>query len=315
MPWIDATYRGVYAFDNGRTVTVHGMPLAPVVWTYNALDFVCQHAGCSHWRDVLHLNDNPDSWWSDTYRVPSLRDYFPKLLTLSDFQQQNQQQQLNPNHIPKLWDTVYRYAFHTPSTALADLTTPTAMIALLALVLVLRLVKAVTLPYCRSVGRRAAQRTHGAAWVTAPENQVRLTKFGEYVFRLVFHAAIAAYGLAYFYDQEWWQPGNTNAVFRGYPYHEIQPNMAWYYLMQAAYNVDALYSLLVLSLVVKVQSMMRSSRTSSSSSMWQSPIVIEWSPTVRGDFQEMMMHHVITNVLVIGSSFFRLSRIGSSKCK
>ena len=41
------------------------------------------------------------------------------------------------------------------------------------------------------------------------------------------------------------------------------------------------------------------------------PPRIAWKKTVRGDFREMFIHHVITNLLVIGSSFFRFTRVGS----
>jgi TLC domain len=76
-----------------------------------------------------------------------------------------------------------------------------------------------------------------------------------------------------------------------------------YYLLQAAYNVDALVTLLELSLAVQV----RVPRA------WahQSPVAIYWRPTVRGDFREMAVHHVITNLLIVGSSVCRLTRIGS----
>ena len=311
-----------YVFDNGRIVSLEGLPPAPIIWTYNALDCLCEYLGfCAHWRDALHLNDNPESWWSDTYRVPPLKGYFPPLVTFPEFLRKQQPFDSGVNHnytIPQLVHAAYRYAFHTPSTALGVLTTPTAAVVVLALVVWLRAGKALVLPWCRAVGRRAAHRTHGAAWVEA--NPVRITKFGEYVVRLVYHTTIAVYGLWYFHDKEWWQPGNTVVVFQGFPHHDIQPGMAWYYLMQAAYNLDALYSLMVLSFVVQLRSPLRPTTTakstsSSSSSLpnWQSPIVIQWSPMVRGDFQEMMVHHVITNALVIGSSFFRIARVGSSK--
>jgi hypothetical protein len=55
------------------------------------------------------------------------------------------------------------------------------------------------------------------------------------------------------------------------------------------------------------------STTSNDDTKWsfQSPVRIEWSDTVRGDFREMFIHHVVTNLLVIGSSFCRFTRVGS----
>ncbi len=43
----------------------------------------------------------------------------------------------------------------------------------------------------------------------------------------------------------------------------------------------------------------------------QSPITIGWSSDCRGDFQEMMIHHIVTNLLVIGSSYIRMTSMGS----
>ena len=112
----------------------------------------------------------------------------------------------------------------------------------------------------------------------------------------------------------------TIEVFRGYPHHSISPSMAWYYLLQSAYNLDALLTLLEMSFTIRLRSIMTppsatTKRSTSSSTTFkfpfQFPITIGWSPNVRGDFQEMFIHHIVTNALVIGSSMLRLTRIGS----
>lgn len=72
--------------------------------------------------------------------------------------------------------------------------------------------------------------------------------------------------------------------------------MTWLYLVQAAYNLEALVSLLVLSFQIQ----------------WNhSYPKIAWASTVRGDFREMAVHHVVTNLLVLASSYLRFTRIGS----
>eukprot|EP00543_Licmophora_paradoxa_P000594 CAMPEP_0202450002 /NCGR_PEP_ID=MMETSP1360-20130828/8662_1 /ASSEMBLY_ACC=CAM_ASM_000848 /TAXON_ID=515479 /ORGANISM="Licmophora paradoxa, Strain CCMP2313" /LENGTH=213 /DNA_ID=CAMNT_0049068111 /DNA_START=608 /DNA_END=1249 /DNA_ORIENTATION=+ len=71
--------------------------------------------------------------------------------------------------------------------------------------------------------------------------------------------------------------------------------MAWYYLIQAAYNLEALVSLCEISFRFD-----------------RKHLRFAWAPTVRGDFREMAVHHVVTNCLVLGSSYFRLTRVGSS---
>jgi TLC domain len=87
----------------------------------------------------------------------------------------------------------------------------------------------------------------------------------------------------------------TLHLFQDFPNHQVSPHMAWYYLIQAAYNLDALVSLLELSL-------------------HYDPVRqrVRWSPHVRGDFGEMFVHHVVTNLLIVGSSKCRLTRIGSA---
>jgi hypothetical protein len=113
--------------------------------------------------------------------------------------------------------------------------------------------------------------------------------------------------------------------------------MAWYYLIQSAYNVDAMLSLMELSFSMEwvnpfayssaleflekehvvddtqrkkeVLKLMVKSRFQTL--MWTPLFQIKWSPTIRGDFREMMAHHIVTNVLIFGSSFYRFTRIGS----
>jgi len=134
---------------------------------------------------------------------------------------------------------------------------------------------------------------------------------------LGYHFCISLYGIYFFLygggkGEPWWDFSwfsffgdkrtrmATLSLYDGFPYHQVKPGMAWYYLLQSAYNLDALLSLLELSFVVVWKS----------NSRFPFPR-IEWSPTVRGDFREMFVHHVVTNLLVVGSSYCRLTRIGS----
>lgn len=270
------------------TFDVTKYPPAPILWVTYGLDVLCWPLQCSHWRSLLvqrFTNNDSTPWWQ--VQVPSLFASLPKLLTYSEFVA------FSPSHHqPYSLESMRAYAA-TPSTSLGDLTSLPAILTLLVLVVCLRSIKAVVLPIFRDTGRRAGRSTHGPDWESS--NAERITKFGEYVFRLLYHSAISAYGLWYFWDKPWWN-GDTLSLFRGFPNHEIQPGMAWYYLLQAAYNVDALIALLELSFVLK---------------MYKGMPRIEWSPTVRGDFREMMVHHLVTNALVVGSSMCRLTRIGS----
>eukprot|EP00804_Cyclotella_cryptica_P021521 CCRYP_005833-RA/>CCRYP_005833-RA protein AED:0.26 eAED:0.26 QI:0/-1/0/1/-1/0/1/0/266 len=135
--------------------------------------------------------------------------------------------------------------------------------------------------------------------------------------------------------------GGTKNLWMLHPNHPVEPGMAWYYLVQCAYNVDALLSLILLSFTVEwvcpvtyssacyflgkdccigdmKQTRYNQIRSSGQKPQCDSEIILQtpllllkWSPTVRGDFREMMAHHIITNLLILGSSYFRFTRIGS----
>jgi hypothetical protein len=94
--------------------------------------------------------------------------------------------------------------------------------------------------------------------------------------------------------------------------------MAWYYIIQAAYNLDAIISLIKVSFAVQLRWPVASSTkfgkvisTTYIMYDWQSPIKISWSNTIREDFKELAFHDVLTNALCLGSSFCRITRAGS----
>lgn len=259
-------------------IDLSSYPPAPVLWFTFLVDTLCMPLKCSDWRSSF------DASSMLSHKVPSLWKSLPPLLSYHDYKEQH------PD------GTLYEYAFETPSTSLGDLTKPEAMLTLLALVVLLRGIKSILLPLFCAIGRRAGRSTHGVDWEAS--NEARITKFGEYVFRLCYHSLISVYGIYYFWNSAWWN--DTLALYQGFPYHAVEPSMAWYYLLQGAYNLDALVSLLQLSFQVKVVSPRRGM------------IRVQWSENVRGDFREMFIHHVVTNLLVIGSSTCRLTRIGST---
>eukprot|EP00956_Cyclotella_meneghiniana_P016422 scaffold25924_cov69-Cyclotella_meneghiniana.AAC.5 len=193
------------------------------------------------------------------------------------------------------------------------------------------------MPKFSALGQQLGRAAHGPEW--EKNNQDRIIKFGEYVYRLIFHSGVSAYGLWYFRDKSWWNSelGGTKNLWMMHPNHPVEPGMTWYYLVQCAYNVDALLSLIELSFefewvnplsyssaieflekehVVnesqrKKQVLNLMVRSKQQTVFWTPFFQIKWSPTVRGDFREMMAHHIVTNVLIFGSSFYRFTRIGS----
>jgi hypothetical protein len=305
------TARTRMSFFNGGVPNFDGLPPSPILLLTAAIDTVCLPLRCSLWREVFDLP--ADSWFS--FRVPKLRESFPSLLTYGEFLQQQQDM---ASAKPLSLDSLYQYLFETNSTQLSDLTTPTACFVLILLVLLIRSVKSVLLPIFRALGRKAGRHTHGEQWEKA--NEERIVKFGEYVYRLVYHFMISLYGLYYFRNKEWWAFEGMRHVggiklFQNFQKSPIEPGMSWYYLLQAAYNVDAMVSLLELSVVMKFRSPFVSSandgKASRISSKIRSPIRLAWSETVRGDFAEMAVHHMATNLLIFGSSLCRMTRGGS----
>ena len=296
---------------------ISNYPPAPFLWMGKTIDVICGEPFhlCENWRDYIPATwSKQGAWFSDEFRVGDVRTILPEFVSYRQFLAQHAAQNSNDTQASSPFSLLYEWLFQTQSTTLADLTTPSSIIALIVLVVLLRRVKATLLPWFSSLGRRAARVTHGTQW--EQQNQVRIVKFGEYVFRLVFHSAISIAGIWYFWDKEWWKPGGTYSLWLDFPRQEVEPGMIWYYLIQSAYNLEALFSLLELSLNVSVSTAknsdtMQQQQQQKGLQLYLPKVSIGWSPTVRGDFREMFIHHVITNLLVIGSSFFRLTRIGS----
>eukprot|EP00567_Pseudictyota_dubia_P011212 CAMPEP_0197437490 /NCGR_PEP_ID=MMETSP1175-20131217/4716_1 /TAXON_ID=1003142 /ORGANISM="Triceratium dubium, Strain CCMP147" /LENGTH=435 /DNA_ID=CAMNT_0042967025 /DNA_START=206 /DNA_END=1513 /DNA_ORIENTATION=+ len=277
--------------------------------------------GVTTWRKFLPFGmaDSPGGWFSENYIVGDGVSTLAPLVTFDEYVRSA------PEESSLSLRTLCDFAFQTPSTVLGDLTSYPSMGVLLVLVLLLRLVKSRLLPIFSGIGRRAGRATHGVEW--EKKNEERIMKFGEYVFRLIFHSLISAYGVWYFRNKPWWDLWNEDAgtklLFIDHDStiirearHPIEPGMAWYYLIQSAYNLEAMISLMTLSLVMTFQSPLRTTSSGKNGKVLrtmqlQSPLVVGWSPTVRGDFREMFVHHLITNLLIGGSSYFRFTRIGS----
>lgn len=260
----------------------------------------------------------------------------------------------------KLFVDMYDYATQTNSTALSNLTNHEAIFVLLLLLLLLRQVKSTCLPQFATLGRKLGQVAHGPQWTTY--NTDRIIKFAEYVYRLFYHTSVSIYGIYYFHNKSWWKSGETANLWINHPNQPIEPCMTWYYLVQAAYNVDALVTLVELSFVFswvnpfiyssaidffvkehvvdeqqqqqllqprnqeEDQEKTKTGRGGEESTttetttiaapppqllLWTPIFTLHWNSTVRGDFREMMAHHIVTNTLIFFSSYYRLTRVGS----
>ena len=278
-----------------ESLELSSYPPAPIVWSYNAVDTVCQFAGCEGWREVLPTSmTESGAWFSSEYKLEKpVSQLMPPLLTYHQFLTNSNTHAQHDNKITL--ESFKTYAFETPSTALADVTTSTSFPVLVVLVLIIRTLKGILMPRFSKFGRNAAIHTHGKAWEA--QNEERIFKFGEYVFRLLYHIVISVTGIYIFWNKEWWLSGGTPTLWLNYPNQPIETGMIWYYLVQCAYNIEAMINLLEISFTIDT----------SSGGLPR----IKWSKDARGDFREMFVHHVVTNMLVIGSSFFRFTRAGS----
>lgn len=324
------------------------VPSAPYLLTSKFLDLACDapiiHNMCPSdgWRSAVgswgvfptgKLSHSYDSYFGDDIH---------KDVTYSDFLQTAAAVDVSSSIDSRQTANItltnyYNFAFDTSSTTLCDLTNPLALYALLILLLVVRTFKKIFMPKFSLWGKRLGRAAHGPEWEA--DNQDRIIKFGEYVYRLIFHSSISAYGVWIFRDKSWWNNamGGTRNLWELHPNHPVESSMAWYYLIQCAYNVDALLSLLEISFQFEwVNPMTYSSaleflekehvvnesqrkkqvldlmiKSRQQTVFWTPFFQIKWSPSVRGDFREMMAHHLVTNALIFGSSFYRFTRIGS----
>ena len=202
----------------------------------------------------------------------------------------------------------FEYLFETDNTELGRLTTPTAFVVLICLVLWLRMFKAWFKPKMCRVGKKYAIGRYGQDWVKKKEHAERIVKFGEYCFRLLFHSSVAIYGLYFFSGKPWWDIFSSNKetgtvlIWYNFPNQTIEPAMQWLYLIQAAYNVEEFIFLTTLSLRLKFDFRPKA---------FPFFVKIGFSENIRGDFREMATHHLVTNILIFGSSHCHFFIVGS----
>jgi len=280
--------------------------------TCMALGTVSESLGCRHtWRSHVPFGwSEPGHWLSEEFEIVDMVKLLPDMLTFEQFRTM-QGYNVKPGSgllaglegagdIEEWRKSLYEYTFETPSTSVANLITPTALGIVSILVLSIKVFKRLIMPQFEILGRHLAVRAHGKEWLGT--NQGRIVKFAEYVFRLCYHTFISIVGCYLFWNAPWWNEdlGGPRTLYTDWPIDPILPSMAWYYIMQAAYNADAMISLLQISFQVKV--FPKDSKL---------PITVGWASTVRGDFEEMMAHHLVTNMLIFSSSYLKQTRIGS----
>mmetsp|Transcript_48748 Transcript_48748/g.54553 ORF Transcript_48748/g.54553 Transcript_48748/m.54553 type:complete len:509 (-) Transcript_48748:53-1579(-) len=338
-------------YSNQINFSAH--PPCIIAWFIVAIDHICIHLGCSNWRNILPEKSTVEgSWFSNEQKlIKSPSELMPRLMTYQEYLEIQIDVEINMytdiDHIePYSFTSMKQFAFHTSSTNLGAINSWTSLLASIVLVIIFRTIKANFIPMFSNFARTVGRQAHGKQWEKQKLNQIRINKFGEYVFRLCFHSIISGVGIYLFFDKPWWSSvshffplmGNsgsgsgsgsgsttgkektilgTKSLYINWPFQPIEAGMAWYYLVQAAYNVEAMISLLEMSVLVKVQPIRvvndgdPKSNDGSHKQQWQLPLTYDWSESCRGDFREMFIHHIFTNLLIIGSSYFRFSYIGS----
>jgi hypothetical protein len=269
-------------------------PPTVVILLSKALDILCGCLRLGDWR--YHLGSLFPQSWLDV-RLGAVSDHFPDYLTYQGFLEQTDQE--------TSFQSIRQFAFQTPSTSLADLTSPAGATTLFVMVVILMFIsRKVLMPYFSTIGSKIACAAHGSDWEA--QNYERMTKFGDYFFRLMFRSLTSIYFVYFFYNAEWSSTSNTRFLWKAYPFQEQTPAMIWYYLIQATFVLEISISLIMQSFIVVFQNPFRSANN-----RLVSPISIQWSKTCKGDFQEMAIHHIITTALVMGSSYQRFTRVGS----
>jgi hypothetical protein len=276
------------------TADVSLYPPTVVILLSKALDIFCGSLRLGDWRD--HLGSFLPQSLVDV-RLGAVSDHFPDYLTYQGFLEQTDQE--------TSFQSFRQFAFQTPSTSLADLTSPLGTMTLFVMVILLMLLsRKVLMPYFSSIGSKIACAAHGSDWEA--NNEERMATFGDFSFRLMFRSLASIYFVYFFYNAEWSSASDTRFLWKDYPFQEQSPAMIWYYLIQATFVLEISISLIMQSFVVVFQHPFRSTEN-----RLVSPISIQWSKTCKGDFREMAIHHLITTSLVMGSSYQRFTRVGS----
>lgn len=264
------------------------LPPSPILFLILVLDGIVPFAWRSYLPDFL---GNPETGYMGKYRpLDCMRRWYSKnhLTTFAEFR----------NGADADLAMVVKF-LKADNTVLGDLCSITSLVFVLPiLVVIMRSIKRYLEPRFSMIGRQLGRNTYGIEW--EKHNEDRIIKFGEYVFRLCYHSMVSVWGLYYvvYLHHDWWT--NPKMFSQNHPCHKIENQMIWYYYIQCAYNIEALIRLMELSLEIR-----NPLRTG-----WKK--CVTWAKTIRGDFREMCIHHIATNALVMLSSSFALTRIGSA---
>jgi len=107
-----------------------------------------------------------------------------------------------------------------------------------------------------------------------------MENFRSFSYRLLFRCIVCGLGLYEFYhNPSYWY--DTQQLWEGYPHHVCSNAVQIVYLLQLAYHLEDLGS-----------------------------AIVQGNARKRADFAAMVVHHIVTSLLLIGSSHLKTHRIG-----
>lgn len=159
-----------------------------------------------------------------------------------------------------------------------DVGTPRYLVALGAAIICFHSSKSLFFdPLLLWLGTQAGHLTHGAEWVS--QNQEKIENFANFSFRFLVRCAVTGLGALEFSNSpEWWL--DTRELWANFPKHPMSNTVQVLYLLQLAYHMDDLFT------------------------------VLYHRKSKRSDFNSMIIHHIVTILLLFGSTSQNCSRIG-----
>jgi len=161
----------------------------------------------------------------------------------------------------------------------SDATTGMSILALCVLMITIRYSRSCIFePVLYQLGKRLGKFSHGPEWVH--EHPEQMENFRSFSYRLLFRCIVCGLGLYEFYhNPSYWY--DTQQLWEGYPHHVCSNAVQIVYLLQLAYHLEDLGS-----------------------------AIVQGNARKRADFAAMVVHHIVTSLLLIGSSHLKTHRIG-----
>ncbi|GMH56480.1 hypothetical protein TrST_g9029 [Triparma strigata] len=128
--------------------------------------------------------------------------------------------------------------------------------------------------------------TYDREWVE--RNHEKIEKFGESLYKFSIHLPLTLYARSFLLTSPFYL--STPSLWSSHLTYTSSPSMIIYYNIQIAYSFEAFIHLLRYSISPSYP--------------------LKFLPTARGDFREMFIHHLTTNLLTTLSLYYNFTRVG-----